>query len=90
MVSLMTRRVPQAKLERFYGCLRTPVSLGEPETAPFTLPQGTEPAPRRVVFDRFELEIPRISRVGIVGVVVASALVGVLLAVVYWIFTLGT
>jgi len=65
VVSLLTPRVSQEKLERFYACLRTPVGPGEPEVAPFTLPPGAEPAPRRVWFDRFDLEIPRLSWVGV-------------------------
>jgi len=86
VVSLLTPRVPCEKLDRFYACLRTPVRAGEPETKPFTLPEGVEPAPRRVLFDAFELEIPRISLVGLLGFVVALVLVGILIGSVYWIF----
>lgn len=89
VVSLLTPRVSRAKLERFYACLRTPVGPDEPETEPFELPPGVEPAPRQVWCDFLELEIPRISRTGLVGLAVASAAVAAFIAGVYWIFSLG-
>jgi hypothetical protein len=65
------------------------VEPGEPETEPFTLPPGVEPAPRRVLFDRFDLEIPVMSKVGLLGVVLTALAVAALIAGVYWIFSLG-
>ncbi len=67
LVSLFTRRVDAERLGRFYTCLRTPVLSPEPEVTPFTLPEGVEPAPRRVFFDRFDLEIPLPGRTAITG-----------------------
>jgi Na+/proline symporter len=90
LVSLLTPRVPREKLDRFYGCLRTPVGPDEPETEPFTLPPGVHPAPRQVWCDFLELEIPRLSRVGLLGLAATSAAVVALIAGVYWIFSLGT
>ncbi len=89
VVSLFTRRVPKEKLDRFYACLRTPVEPDEPETGAFTLPPGVEPAPRRVWCDFLELEIPKISRIGLVGFTSAIAAVAAFMAGVYWIFDLG-
>jgi hypothetical protein len=89
VVSLLTPPVPKEKLDRFYACLRTPVAPEEPETEPFVLPAGVEAAPRRVVFDRFGLEIPRMSQIGLVGVLATAAAVAGLIAGVYWIFSLG-
>ena len=89
VVSLVTRPVSEEKLERFYGCLRTPVGPDEPESGPFTLPPGVEPAPRRVWFDHFGLELPVISRVSAIGFLAALAAVFALIAVVYWVFSLG-
>jgi len=89
LVSLMTNPVPREKLDRFYACLRTPVEPGEPETEPFTLPPGVEPAPRRVWFDRFGLEIPRMTWLGFWGVFLTAVAVGGLIGGVYWIFSLG-
>ncbi len=88
-VSLLTPRVAKEKLDRFYACLRTPVGPDEPETEPFDLPPGVQPAPRRVVCDFFDLEIPKITPVGLLGVLVTAAAVAALIAGVYWIFSLG-
>jgi len=89
VVSLLTRPVPEEKLERFYACLRTPVGEGEPETAPFTLPPGVEPAPRRLLVNIPGFEIPRPSLVSVVGVLVAAAASVLLVWGVYWLFSLG-
>jgi len=88
-VSLATPRVPKEKLDRFYSCLRTPVEPDEPETEAFTLPPGVEPAPRRVVCDFLDLEIPKISMVGLLGVLFTAVAVAALIAGVYWVFGLG-
>lgn len=90
VVSLLTRRAPKQKLDPFYGCLRTPVGPDEPQTAPFTLPPGVEPAPRRVWCDFLELEIPKISKIGLIGVTVTAAAVAAFIAGVFWIFSLAT
>ncbi len=89
IVSLLTPRVAKAKLDRFYACLRTPVGEGEPETEPFSLPPGVEPAPRRVWCDFLDLEIPRISRIGLVGLLIATAAVVAFIVGVFWLFSLG-
>jgi len=74
-VSPLTERVDPDRLDRFFTCLRTPVLSPEPEGAPFTLPEGVAPAPRRVFFDRFELELPRPSRTAVVGFLATWVLV---------------
>jgi hypothetical protein len=89
LVSLVTPRAPPEKLDRFYTVLRTPVTPDEPEVEPFTLPESVQPAPRRVWFDRFELELPVMSTVSAVGFLAATAAVCALVAVVYWIFTIA-
>lgn len=89
-VSLLTPQVPRAQLDRFYGCLRTPVGPDEPETEPFTLPPGVERAPRRVWCDFLDLEIPKISKIGLIGVTVTAAAVAAFIAGVFWIFSLAT
>ena len=89
VVSLLTRPVSQEQLQRFYACLRTPVGPDEPETRPFELPPGVEPAPRRVLVDLPGFEIPMPTRVSVVGVLGAAAAVAAFIAAVYWIFSLG-
>ena len=85
VVSLFTKKVPAEKLNRFYACLRTPIGPDEPETEPFTLPAGVEPAPRKVLIDHPDFEIPRPTMIGIFGFLAAWAGVAILIGAVYWI-----
>ena len=85
VVSLLTRRVPLEKLDRFYACLRTPVGPDEPETEPFTLPAGVQPTPRNVLIQHPDFEIPKPTLIGIGGFLVAWLGVALLIGAVYWI-----
>ena len=89
VVSLLTRPTSKEKLDRFYACLRTPVGPNEPETEPFTLPPGLQPAPRRVLVDIPGFEIPMPTRVGVLGVLATALVVVAFIASVYWVFSLG-
>jgi len=84
-VSLATRPVASDRLERFYTCLRTPVRAGEPETEPFTLPPGVEPAPRRPLIKHPDFEVPRPGAVAIIGFLATWVLVLALVGTFYWI-----
>jgi len=77
--------VEKKKLDRFYECLRTPIAPDEPESRPFTLPDGVEPAPRRLWFKHPDFEIPKPSFVGIVGFIAGWAAVAMLIASFFWI-----
>lgn len=88
-VSLLTRPVAGDKLDRLYLCLRTPVDAKEPETKPFTLPENVSPAPRRTLIDHPDFELPRPTLISIIGFLGAWGLVGLMLALVYWIVSLG-
>ncbi len=85
VVSLFTKKVPAENLDRFYACLRTPIGPDEPETEPFTLPAGVEPAPRKTLIIHPDFEIPRPTMIGIFGFLAAWAGVAVLIGAVYWI-----
>jgi len=85
VVSLFTRRVPAENLDRFYACLRTPIGPDEPETEPFTLPAGVEPAERKTLIEHPDFEIPRPTMIGIFGFLAAWAGVALLIGAVYWI-----
>ncbi|MCH8204959.1 MAG: sodium:solute symporter family protein [Candidatus Hydrogenedentes bacterium] len=89
-VSLVSKRVPEEKLERVYRCLRTPVHEAEPhQPEPFMLPEGLEvPAPRKLI-NHPDLEIPMPTRVGMYGFATFWAIVGILIAFVYWMATWG-
>jgi Na+/proline symporter len=89
VVSLFTRPVPAERLDQLYACLRTPVSPNEPETKPFTLPEGTRPAPRSVLIAHPDFEIWRPTWVGMAGFVGGWAMVGLLIWAFYWILGFG-
>jgi Na+/proline symporter len=89
LVSLVTKPVDKDRLDSFYACMRTPVTGVEPETAPFTLPPGIEPAPRRVLFDHPDFEIPVPSRASVVGFIAVCAIVVAMIYGGYWVFGLG-
>ncbi|MBN1478175.1 sodium:solute symporter family protein [Candidatus Sumerlaeota bacterium] len=89
VVSLLTRRQPAEQLDPLYECLRTPIGPDEPETEPFQLPPGTQPAPRSVLIQHPDFEIPRPSFVGVIGFLAGWLAVAALLGVFYWILGLG-
>ncbi len=85
LVSLVTRRVPTAKLDRVYNCLRTPVVDNEPHiTTPFTLPVGRAPGnpPKVIKHPDFEIYMPSWLSVG--GFLFFWAWVAGLIGFVYW------
>ncbi|UCG56229.1 MAG: sodium:solute symporter family protein [Phycisphaerales bacterium] len=85
IVSLITKPAEKKKLDRFYQCLRTPIAPGEPETAPFTLPDGVEPAPRRPWFGHPDFEISKPKLIDIVGFVAGWVAVAMLIGSFLWI-----
>ncbi len=85
VVSLFTKRVDNERLDRIYACLRTPIGKDEPELEPFTLPEGTEPAPRKVLVKHPDFEIPKPTFIGIAGFVASWVTVAALIGVVFWI-----
>jgi Na+/proline symporter len=89
IVSLLGRRTASQKLDRFYECLRTPVNLAEPEGEPCTLPTSVAPAPRNVLFNHPDFEIPVPSAESIKGFVATWIIVGLIVLLSIWIFSLG-
>ena len=84
-VSLLTPRLPRERLDRFYECIRTPVGPDEPETEPFTLPGGVEPAPRRVLIAHPDFEILRPTAVSILGFLGSWIVVASLIGAFLWV-----
>jgi len=80
VVSLLTRPVGRAQLDRFYALTRTPIVPGEIVTEPCTLPVGVMPPNRPMLATAFGLEIPRPSRTSVLGFlagwVAVAALIG--------------
>jgi Na+/proline symporter len=85
VVSLVTKPIEKEKLNRFYECLRTPIAPNESETAPFTLPDGVAPGPRRVWLKHPDFEIPKPSLVGIIGFFAGWVAVAMLIGSFFWI-----
>jgi len=85
VVSLLTRPINSARLENFYGLLRTPVRPGEVIDEPMQLPAGTVPGPRRVMVDLKNFEIPRPSVSAMTGFLIGCALVVALIYGFMWI-----
>jgi len=80
VVSLLTRPVAEAKLERFYALTRTPIAPGETPDEPCVVPEGAQTLPRRNLLPLKSLEIPRPTAVSLIGFVAAWAFVGLLIA----------
>ncbi len=90
VASLLTRPVTKERLDRIYECLRTPIGPNESEGTPLTLPPETPPAPRKVLIDHPDFEIPRMSLTGVVGFLVSWGAVAILVGAAYWIFNIGS
>jgi Na+/proline symporter len=77
VVSLVTPRVPEKKLQTFYDLTRTPIQAGEVVRHPCTLPEGVTAPQRPMLLTAFGLEIPvpsKTSMIGFLGGWVAVAL----------------
>jgi Na+/proline symporter len=81
-MSLVTRRVPHERLQRFYDLSRTPVKDGEVVVQPCTLPVGVTPPERQMLATAFGLELPMPSATSIAGFLIGCA-AAVLLVVAY-------
>jgi len=84
-VSVVTRPTAQAKLDRLYRALHTPVADDEPPPrAPFEVPEGSTPEPGAKLVDHPSLELRWPSRVAWTGFLVLWAWVAALVAGVFW------
>jgi len=83
--SLLTKPLPEKRLDDFYALLRTPVQPGEKASASCTLPEGVVPAPRRNLLPFKSIELPVPSKVAMLGFLVSWAVAVLLIYVVYFI-----
>ena len=83
VVSLLTRPVPEGRLENFYALIRTPVVPGEQVAIPCTLPQGATVPAKRTLLPGTRLEIPVPTAAGLTGFLIGWGCVGVLVLIVY-------
>ena len=86
-VSLVTQPPDKKTLDRVYECLRTPVSEGEPEGEPLTLPAGTAPAARSVLIAHPDFEIMRPTAYTVIGFLASCFMVVVLIGSFIWIIS---
>lgn len=85
MTSLCTRRVAQEKLDRFYNCLHTPVTPGEPPAPEaFMLPEGVSAAVPVRLINHPDFEIPVPSRQALAGFLAIWVCVAALIGFVFW------
>ncbi|HOH28055.1 MAG: Sodium/glucose cotransporter [Candidatus Hydrogenedentes bacterium ADurb.Bin101] len=90
LVSLVTPRVDNAKLDQLYACLRTPIQPGETHQArPFTLPPGVDTPPARKLIRHPDFEIAVPSARSLYGFLFLWAWVGLLIVFVYWLSGVG-
>lgn len=87
VVSLQTKPRDEARLNRVYECLRTPVEPGEPEVAPVTLPETTPPSLRSVLIDHPDFELMKPTRVSVVGFLATWLAVAALIAGFVWLMS---
>jgi Na+/proline symporter len=86
VASLVTKPLPEAKVDHYYALTRTPVTAGEVVDVPCTLPAGANVPPARLMFPGTSLEIPVPSRVAMAGFIVGWLFV-VLIIGGTWILT---
>ncbi len=84
VVSLVTQPVAKVDLDRFYSLTRTPIAPGERAVEPCTLPEGVEPAARRMLVTAFGLEIPMPSRTSVIGFAAGWAAVAAIVGGFVW------
>lgn len=77
LVSLVTRRPPDEKLDAFFLLMRTPVRPGEEVSQPCTLPSDPLP-PIKKMFRHPEIEIPRPTRIDVTGFLLTWVFVGII------------
>ena len=79
VVSLLSRRTGDDKLNHFFKLIRTPVTEGEVVLSPCTLPEGHLPTEEGKLIAHPDLEIPIPSKLGIIGFALAWVMVGIII-----------
>ena len=85
LVSLVTPKVPEERLNRYYELTRTPIQPGEVIETSCELPTGVVPAERKMLITAFGLEIPMPSKVSFLGFATGWAGVFGLIGAFVWI-----
>ena len=87
ITSLITRRVDEEKLERYYALIRTPVAPNETMDQPCTIPKEAVTQPRRKLLPFKSLEINVPSGQLVAGFLAGWAAVAVLIAIFLWLIS---
>lgn len=89
VVSMVTRRTPAEKLDRFFQLIRTPVRAGEEVKTPCTLPADHLPTETGKLIPLRDVEIPTPSALGLGGFIAAWVVVGLVIWVTIELANLG-
>jgi Na+/proline symporter len=89
VVSLLTPRIPKEKLDEFYLLVRTPIRPGEKTLVPCTLPENPLPPDTGKLIDHPDIEIPKPTKVGMIGFFGAWVLVFAIIYLTKYLAGLG-
>ncbi|QDT33741.1 sodium:solute symporter family protein [Thalassoglobus polymorphus] len=89
LTSFLTKRPDESKLEHFFTLLRTPVRPGEKVHEPCTLPENPLPPETGKLIPIKDIELPAPSFVGMAGFIISWIVVGLLVALTWWLAQLG-
>ena len=84
VVSLVTKPVESARLQRYYDLTRTPIAEGEVIEKPCEFPAGVKPARREMLTTAFGLELPKPSTASVIGFAAGWAGVAALIGGFVW------
>ena len=84
VVSLLTPRVTEERLNLFYNLTRTPISDGEVVRQSCTMPEGVIAAERTMLCTALDLEVPMPSRTSIAGFIAGWIAVAALIGGFIW------
>ncbi|MEK6233689.1 MAG: sodium:solute symporter family protein [Planctomycetales bacterium] len=83
IASMLTRRTDAKKMDKFFLLLRTPVTLDEEVSEPCTLPKDpAKPLPKLI--NHPDIELPKPTSLDVGGFLFAWLLVGLIIALTYW------
>jgi Na+/proline symporter len=89
VTSLITSPSSEEKLDQFFKLIRTPVKPGEKVDVPCTLPEDHLPMETKKLIDLPNWEIPKPSKVGLLGFLGSWVIVALVIGLLYWLRSLG-
>ncbi len=89
VTSFISRRPEESKLDHFFTLLRTPVRPGEKVDQPCTLPEKPLPPETGKLLPIKDIELPTPTFIGMAGFIISWIVVGILVALTWWLAQLG-